>query len=168
MSRLVRFAFAPLEDAARLSLESRRDEQLGRARRVWAFANSLEINGNALSLESALHDLSFDPRLSPEHRYEVFSHMSIMSPCVATFASIRPRLHHTRPRGMRSLVASCRWCRHHRADGDSRAGAKCPSLAGASSAASPAIRLSRFLASAVAITRASTLDAFGRSEREAL
>ena len=65
--KLVRCAFALLEDTARLSLAPRRDEQLGRARRVWAFANSLEINGNALSLESALHDLSFDPRLCPEH-----------------------------------------------------------------------------------------------------
>ena len=70
---------ALLEDAARLSLEPRWDEQLGRARRVRAFANSLEINGNAISLESALHDLSFDPRLCPEHRYEVLTHTPIMS-----------------------------------------------------------------------------------------
>jgi hypothetical protein len=67
LALVVRCAFDPLEDTARLSLETRRDEQLGRARRVGAFASSLEIDGNALSLESALDDLSLDPRLCPEH-----------------------------------------------------------------------------------------------------
>ena len=62
----VRSALDLLEDAARLRLEARWNEQLRRARGVWTLALSLEIDGNPLSLESALRDLTLDPRLRPE------------------------------------------------------------------------------------------------------
>ena len=63
---IVRSALGLLEDAARLRLEARWNEQLRRARGVWTFARSLEIDGNPFSLESALGDLTLDQRLRPE------------------------------------------------------------------------------------------------------
>jgi hypothetical protein len=75
----VRSALDVLEDAARLRLEARWNQQLRGARGVWTLALSLEIDGNPLSLESALRDLTLDPRLRPEDRDEVFTHASIIS-----------------------------------------------------------------------------------------
>lgn len=63
----VRSALDLLEDAARLRLEARWNHQLRGARGVWTLRLSLEIDGNPLSLESALRDLTLDPRLRPEH-----------------------------------------------------------------------------------------------------
>jgi hypothetical protein len=76
---LVRSALDLLEDAARLHLEPRWNEQLGRAQWIWVFALSPEVDGNALRLESAFNDLSLDQRMRREHSHEVFSHTPIMS-----------------------------------------------------------------------------------------
>lgn len=117
-----------------MSLEPRRDEQLGRACRVWAFANSSEINGNPLSLESPLHDLSLDPRLGPEHRYEVFSHRSSMSPCIAKCASTRQP---AAPHEVGPAIGGPGWCRVCSRDG---CGRRCAWLSSPSPSASRSAR----------------------------
>jgi hypothetical protein len=74
MRDFVRSALDLLEDAASLRLEPRWNQQLRGARGIWTLALSLEIDGDPLGLESALRDLTLDPRLRPEDGHEVFSH----------------------------------------------------------------------------------------------
>lgn len=69
-----------LEDASRLALGTRRDEELYGTDRVGAFAAfTSNIDGDALGFESAFGDLCLDPRQRREDRYELVPHGLIMS-----------------------------------------------------------------------------------------